>query len=193
MAVNFPGPYEIEMTYTTDGLQHIQRLNCDVQGSVNPGDPLSGITLETKDSVGLPILTAIDEWSDLIIDRLNTGDTVDAFNFWKYTPLTFDRTFINAGAIAKAGLQAGASNESHQMTLTFRTLEGNSMKVVILETVETSQDRVPYASLGAVTKLIMDYVSGSDTWFLARDTSYPISSLNGVGGQNEAIFKIRHR
>lgn len=193
MAVNFPGPFEIEMTYTVGTLQHTQRINCDVQGSVSPGDPLSGITLETRDSVGLAVLTAVDEWADLIAARLNTGDTVDGFNFWEYAVGTFDRTFINAGTIAKAGTQAGASVESHQMTMTFRTLEGNSMKIIILESVETSKDRIPYASLGATTKAIMDYVAASDTWLLARDTSYPIASLNGVGGENEAVFKIHHR
>jgi len=193
MAANFPGPYELEIFYTAGSLLHVQRLNCDTSVEAFPGDPLTTTLLNLRGGGTQAVDLAISTWIVLLAPMYNVANTFDSANLWKYTAGTFDRVFINAQTIGLPGLSATATNNNHQSTYTFRTLEGNNMKIVLLDDVRTSEIREPYGSLTGSPKALMDFVSGTTNFLLARDTSYPIASLNVVGGQNEALFKIRNR
>ena len=63
---NFPGEWEVEIKYTVDGMQHSQKLNCNVQGAPVIGDAANTITLDTRDGVGVLLDAAVTAWVDLI-------------------------------------------------------------------------------------------------------------------------------
>jgi len=193
MASNFPGPYELEIKYTVSSVEHVHRVSCDTVGTPTVGDLPTAITLQTKDTVGILLNTAVTAYVALLKVRYHTSVTFTSFDFWKYTPLTYIRQWISTGVLSVAGTSTGSTSLAQQSTFTYRTLEGNIMRTVLLESIDDTKDRVPYASAPASVKAIMDYIVASDTWVLARDTSYPISPLNAVGGQNEAVFKARYR
>lgn len=193
MALNFPGPYEVELFYTVDGITHTARYNCDTVGTPTPGDLPSTIDLAIRGGGMVQLDTAIAAWVLIWKATFDIPSSFDSFNLWKYDPGTFDRTFISAGTIGTAGTNVLTAIPAQQSTLTFRTLEGNNMRVTMLETTETTLDRVPYAGIGVFYQTIMDFVVSTDNWILARDTSYPIASLNFLGGQNERTFRQRHR
>ncbi len=193
MALNFPGPYEVELRYTVSGLIHTQRINCDVVGTPSPGDLPASINLVSRDASNPVLTTAVTAWVTLIKAAFNTATTFDDFTLWKYTPLTFDKTFISTGTLAIAGTDAALHVANIQQILTFRTQEGGPMRVVLMEVTSANELRTSYAASSALYQTFMDFVSGLSSWFLARDTSYAIASLNVVGGQNEALFKIRNR
>lgn len=193
MPTNFPGPYEIEINYESGGLTHKHRISCDVQTAPTVGDDPTVITLETKDSAGITLSAAVAAWINLIKPRYKTTATFLSYDFWKYTVGTFSRTWISTGILGIAGTSTGDTVLAQQSTFTFRTLEGNIMRHVLLESIDNTNSVVPYASAPATVQALMDYTVASNTWMLARDTSYPIAQLNAVGGQNETIFKKRYR
>jgi hypothetical protein len=122
-----------------------------------------------------------------------TFTTYIGYNVWKYTPGTFVRTFITGVTLGTNGLSANPPQPAHQDILTFKTQEGNEMRLVFLETVLTFQgiDNAPLAD--ANMDALFDYVIGTNNWIVARDTSYPIVQFNWLGGQNEKTFKQRYR
>ena len=67
------------------------------------------------------------------------------------------------------------------------------MRITLMEPTSPNELRFTYAASSALYQSFMDFVSGATSWMLARDTSYPIANLHVVGGQNEAVFKIRNR
>lgn len=193
MALNFPGPYEIELFYSVNGIVHISRINCDVSGNPTPGDDPDTIDLIQQNTSLVKVDVAVAAYVDLWKVHFNTSSTFDSYNLWKYDVGTFDRTFITAETLAVSGTNAQATTIAHQHTLTFRTTEGNNMKLVMLESSETKLIRESYAASGQQVKDIMDFVVGDTGWLLARDTSYPIASLNSVGGENERVSRTRYR
>lgn len=193
MAKNYPGPYEIELHYDVDGEEHVARYNCDVVTAPTPGQDPATINLATRDGAGIFLSVAVNEWVNLLKARFDTGTNFAFYNFYSIAPLSTVRTFITTGTLNVAGTSVSSPRLAGQMTYTFRTAEGNTMKIVTLESVDISDIRVPYAGTGAGNQAIMDYVIASDTWFLARDTSCPIAAMNVVGGQNEAVFRSRYR
>lgn len=193
MAINFPGPDEVEINYTCFNLDHSMRLNCKVVGTPIVGqDPT---TIEVLQRSGFPL--ALDVAVDLFVEKLLPLFAPDAtfndYNLYQYTEGTFDKTYITTGSLAEDGTAAGVTQLAHQNTVTFRTQEGNGMKIVLLESESTNQLKLPYATVGTTYKNLMDYLTGTTNWILARDTSYPVVPLNVVGGQNEKLFRIRYR
>ena len=193
MAQNFPGPYEVELFYTVDSLQHAMRINCAVQGTPAPGDSVLSISLKERGGGTVILETAVVAFVDLLKVHYDPLATFDSYNFWRYDAGTFDRTFISSNTLGVAGTNAGSPTLSHQSTLTFRTEEGGTMRLVLLESRDSIQNRVPYASNGAAYQAIFDFVVSTSSWLKPRDTSWAIASLNRVGGENERLFKKRNR
>jgi hypothetical protein len=193
MAVNYPGPYEIELKYVYLTFEHVLRINCDVQSAPSVGDDPSTITLETRDTAGIALDDAVDEITDLLIPLFEDATTFTSFNFWKYTASSFVKTFITSGDISKDGTFVGTNTLAGQKIYTCRTQEGGIFKMVLMEPAIGDSLITAYGSLGGSNQAVMDYICASDTWMLARDTSYPIVPLNACNGQNEKVFRQRYR
>lgn len=194
MALNFPGPYEMRFFYTVDNLQHVQKINCDVVGTPVVGEDSANITLQTKDSVGVNMETAADAygalWQDFFDD---TAATLDRVELWRYAAESTDATYISSYDLALDGESVvGEYKAAQQVTLSFRTQEGGIMRLVYLETPLTFNVVRPIQPATAL-KAMADYVVASDTWMLARDTSYPVVGISEAGGENEAIWRKRYR
>lgn len=193
MAVNYPGPYQLDIHYTVSGETHVAKYNVNLETAPSPGDSMSLINLVQRDGGLTPILSAITDWVNVIKAQFHTSVTFDLAELWSVAPLSTDRTYINSQTIGIAGTSSNPVNLAHQVTMTFRTVEGGVMKIILLETSGVTLVREPYAGAHPGYQAIMDYVEGDDGWFLGRDTSYPIAKLNVIGGQNERVFKKRYR
>lgn len=194
MAQNFPGPYAVEIEYDVDDVSHKMTLNCDVTGSPAPGDIPSSISLVTRDGVGAQLDLAVNAFAALWMPNLNNANSTRAYTLWKYTPLSTERQFITTDTLTVSGGASGGTVLAHQSTLTFRTQEGNGMRIVILEDALTFNTRSPLASPDVTNyNALRDFIVSDSNWVLARDTSYPIAALNLTGGQNERVFKVRYR
>lgn len=197
MALNYPGPYEVRIYYDvaigTKTLSHVQRVNVSPLAAVNPGDEFSTIDVDTKSGIGNALDTIVDGWIAALQPLYGAAEA--DFNFaelWAYAPNSFDATFISAYGIGLPGT-GSASLAGGQWIASFRTIEGGSMKISLMETNVAAGPKRAYAGLSANEQAIVNYVQASTGAFLARDTSFPLTFTNVFPGQNEKTFKQRYR
>lgn len=193
MVTNFPGPYEVRLRYTTDGITHVTKLNCFVDGTPTPGTPSTSIDVVQRDASLLNIETALTEYLAPLRDFFPTTATYDYAELWSYPPASTDGTFITGWVVGLAGLNANPVSAASQQTLTYRTLEGNIYKQVLLEYSVGGNGQVTYASDSADWQEVVDYMLSDDSWVIGRDTSFPIAYIRRSAGQNEALFRRRFR
>lgn len=198
MAINYPGPYEVRIFYTTTVssvvLTHTQRLNIALIEPVVPGTAFNLIGTVSADATPDSLNTIIDEWVAILRPLLSSsGSSVVYAELWKYTPGTFEAEFVSSYDINLAGSNAGTTTLASQSIWTFRTAEGGILKINLIEGVVSQGAKTLYAAQGAASKALVDYVLRSDRVWLGRDTSYPFSHIAQFPGQNEAVFKRRLR
>ena len=199
MVQNFPGPFELRFSFTalaaTDPLSHTQRLNLDLTSDPAPGTAFLDIDVVTRGGVATPDLeTVVEAWLTLIAPRFETLTTFGIVELWKYSPLSFESTFISSRNPSKAtGDDASATVKANQEIYTLRTVEGGIYRMNLMETVEPSVIVLAFTTGIAEVDAIFNFITSSVNWILARDTSYPFSSLNYLPGQNEKSFRQRFR
>lgn len=206
MTLNYPGPYELRIAYTPDTLaattlQHMQRVNVKLVEPAAQGQAFSAYNFEDINGVVTQTLdTLVEDWLTAIMAAFNDGTTVDSVELWKYpTAQSFDSIFwATYQPTANAGTSVSSGQAGNQSIFTFRSQEGGTMKVSLMEPVDAMAPPVAYAALSAVNKAIVDFVLGGDgvnysAPFLARDTSYPFAFNRLFVGQNESTFKKRNR
>lgn len=193
MTLYLPGPWELEFLYTEAGLTHIQRLNCQtfVEGAV--GDPLSAFTLERRANVPTSALTLATAWVNLIKPLFAATTNFTVVNLYKYNAGSLSKVFYSTATLGLVGTSGAAYSPTQQLILSFRSQLGNSVKISLLEIATNSQVRQPIDDAPANVQAIADFVSGADSWILARDGSYPIGQLNACYGKNDSIEKKRFR
>jgi len=198
MAVNLPGPYEIEFAmagWTSPVRTHVFRMSVAIVGTPAAGALPSAITVQ-KTGGGTATLQAVADqaWNFL---RLNWNNTITCtgFTLWKYVAGTYAKNFISAGAVANPAGTGTGLNAMHQTTLTFRSANGGVLKFVLLEGVNSGDNHsglVPNAAGTAVQKWAA-YVLSADNVALARDDSYPVAAMFDSRGQNERIWRKINR
>lgn len=195
MAANFPGPWQVIYHYTYDNLDHILSVNCDLDVVGDVGDPFTEFDVKLRSGGTQALETAVDDFIDLLRPWWYTDVTISHCELWKYTALSFDKTWYSALTLGLAGTATDPTNPASEIIWTMRTQEGGILKITQEETKSTSYSKVAWGSLGAGTPgdLLGDYLEAPTNWILARDTSYPIARLSLLPGQNERIFKQRYR
>ncbi|AXH78402.1 MAG: hypothetical protein [Circular genetic element sp.] len=190
---NFPGPYEIEIKYTIDGVTHVNRINCNIAIAPTIGEDVANIDLLTKLGNGINIDVAVKAYVNLVKVLYHSAVSFDSYDLYLYSAPNVPRTWFAVGSLGIVGTANSAYNPARMITLTYRTGEGGIMKNVWLEDSGSFQIRSTHANGDPNWAAVMDYVADNDTWFLAKDTSRPLVPLNIVGGQNERTFRKRYR
>lgn len=197
MAVNFPGPYEIEYSILVGTLTHVIRVNCIATPAPTVGDAFSAINVMTRTGTPAVLQTAVDGLWDVIRQAYNNAVSCTAVTLWRY-PVSgsLAKTYVSAGSVTNpAGSSGSATTQAHQFTPSFRTANGGILKMVLLETVFTSnvkQVLVPNVA-GSPDQRLAAYILSGSNWALGRDDSWPIAALYGSFGQNEATWRARYR
>lgn len=194
MAINFPGPYGVEIGYTVNGLQHKMNLNCDVTNSPNNGDAFSTINVAQNNGVDTQLDGAVDLLLGLIDGFFHTSDTFDYADLYIYTASSFERTLVSSYTPSiTAGASANSTEEASQAIYTFRTLEGGIARLVLMEPNFRDNSQLSYNALGASHQALADYVTGTTGWIIGRDTSRIWSFIRRSSGGNEKTFRQRYR
>lgn len=198
MAFNYPGPYEIRLFYSTTPvghpqMTHEQRLNCVVDSSPVPGTDFADITVETRSGANIALDVAVDQWVNLLQPNFHTSSEFVLAELWKYTPDTFDASFISAYEIVEVGTSVGATVVAGQAILSFRTVNGGIMRLNLMESIHAVGQQQTFPTSVVVINDIADAIVASTNEWYARDNSYPISRYKFSPGQNEALFKRRFR
>jgi hypothetical protein len=200
-ALNYPGPQQIRLFYTTSptgfpAIQHQARMNIQVSaGTVIPGTLFSALTVALRGGGSLALNTYIDNWVILMKVMMATAanNTIDYAELWQYPPLSFNGSFVSTYAINVAGTSALAALPAVQNMITFRTIEGGIMKLNFMEgwSGQGAVDTPPFAQAGF--QAIADFVISANNGWLGADTSYPFAIKALFPGQNEALFRKRYR
>lgn len=193
MVQNFPGPYEVEITYTENGLSHKHRVSFDCVSAPTPGDAPSAITVVTRDSVGAPLDTSVLAYVNVLKALYASTASFVSYDVWKYEPLTYTRSYITSGSLNVAGTNVLAFAAAQQITFTLRTSEGGIMRVVLLQPAVGGDVQEVYADMSGAQKAVVDHLLGTASWILAKDTSWPIVSMRLSRGQNEKIWRKLYR
>lgn len=200
MALNFPGPYQVRIFYTTTvssvAIQHVQSLNLDIAVAPDPGDDFVDITPVFRPGVTPDTLDlTIDTWVNSMKSVLSSGggNTIDRAELWKYEPLSFDSSFVTVYPINVAGTSGSAIVAGGQDIVTMRTTLGGLFKLSFMETVNIAGGVDPgtFASAG-VEALVLGIEDGSYPW-IGRDGGYPFARIARYPGINEALWKRRFR
>lgn len=194
MALNYPGPYEVRIYYTVSSRVHIQRLNCQMSLEGDPGDAFDQfVPLQRNGSAVTPLDTHVDNWIAVIKMLYNTANSFDYAELWKYAAESFEATYYSTYDIAVSGGTGGAAVVAGQLISTFRTQEGGTLKINLMETNQAVGVGVGYTGLGTNQKAVVDYVLAPENIWLGRDTSYPFAFNKMFPGQNERLFKKIYR
>lgn len=193
MVQNFPGPWQVEVDYTVDTLDHVMRLNCDVTSDPAVGDDFSTIQVDRRLSGAEYLDTLVDAFVALLQPAWTADCTFNNAHLFKYTPLSFERTWYSSYGIGVDGTHAGVYSKANETITTYRTQEGGIFRLTMEELFIDFFGKSSLAAAGAYQGDLRDFILGGDNWILARDTSYPVWPLYLLHGQNEAIFKRRYR
>lgn len=201
--LNYPGPYQVRLYYSTTPagfptIQHSARYNIDLLGAppIAPGTLFSAAGVKRRDAVAETLQAYVDRWVVLMKALMASAanNTIDYAELWYYTPLSFNAQYISTYAINVAGTNAGASTGAAEKIMTFRTMEGGSMRLHFEEMAASSggaPDTPPFTT--GADDAIQVMVSGVTNAWLGMDTSFPFATVALYPGQNEALFKKRFR
>lgn len=200
MVLNFPGPSQLRIFYTTSpgtegGVDHVLNLNFEPSVTPGPGDPFADIDVVPRVVAVHPLSTVTDEVVALLRPLMSAVDcTIVHAECWRYPPASFDAQYISSYPINLAATGAFAAVSSGQNIYTFRTIEGGILRVFCMEAGDLPGPSLTYADMNAANQAFVDYFTDdASSMFLARDTSYPAAFLKLHPGQSEAIFKNRNR
>lgn len=194
MTINYPGPYQVRVHYTTASRPHVQRLNVAVSGTPDPGLNMASYDFILRGGGTVQADTAIAAWIGLIDSLFNTATTnFTHYELWKYAPGTDDATFMSVLEGGATGASASAVVPAAQSRMSFISTEGGTMFIDFMETIHQLAVTDPYPFANADVQAVANFVISSSNWILAKDTSYPIAARNWNVGQNEALFKKIYR
>lgn len=194
MALNYPGPHELEILYTVGSNQHKMRLNFDSGAILTVGTPFTSINVLRRAAATSVLSTVTDAWVALIKPLWLAADTTfDSANCYQYVADSFEKIWISAYTIGVAATGVGSRLDSWMFSYSFRTAEGGGMRWMGMEPAGSQSDCVDFSSLVAAEQAVVNFILSSSNWILARDTSYPLAFTRACGGQNEAIFRRNHR
>lgn len=193
MAINLPGPYEIEIDYTFNSITHLMRYNCTIQTEPTVGDDFSTVIADTRSGGTLALDTAIDNFIAVFKATVNDQCTIGGATLWKYATGTYDRTYKGVYSIAQVGTAAIAPDLASQMIFTFRTFNGGRMRANILEGIGNGSTVTQYGQLSGAGLNFANHFLDDDCIFHARDNTFAALCLRALAGQNEALFKRRYR
>lgn len=194
MASNFPGPYQIEVNYTVDSRDHIMRLNCDVDTEPTAGEDPANIDLVQRDGSTVNLGTAVNALVALFAPLYYDDASFNSYTLWKYDAGTFNRTYKSAGTLSIVGSTSGSAEPASYSQLTFGTVLGGKMSIVLIEGRLATPVKLPLSNTGS-TQIddIRDYVLSADAWMIGYDNSFAVRGINYLRGQNEALFKKYYR
>jgi len=198
MAQNFPGPLEIEFAYTVAGVKHKMRQSFSVAppATVTPGQNPNTIFPLLRDTGASPVSIVqhtqdlVDKIQPIFNDTDASGGVVDVY---EYTPGTYDRTWITSftsGFVPSSAIPTGLAS---QTTLTFRSTKGGIGRLVLLETVGSTNDQIEPGDFDlTIQELVTEFVSNGSPW-RTRDDGFFLTPIRLSPGQNETIWRKRYR
>lgn len=196
MALNFPGPYEVRIKYRVGatGRDHVAKLNCNITTDPPVGHPFNLILVEQNDTTTIALNAAVDALLTLWAPFFRNTDSFGPVELWKNVPNSFEATYVSTYApTVTVGTAGAGSVTAGQVIITFRTFEGGTAKVVLMETTKPSAIKQGFPFADAQADALADYLVGNDGWVIGRDTARFAAGSGFFPGINEKLYKESFR
>src|SRR5690349_10646110 len=137
MAINYPGPYEIEYNltgWTSPARTHVHRVNVIALGTPAPGTLATAIDIQKMGGATAKLNVVANQYWEFV--RLIYPNTISCvgYTLWKYVPGTHAKDFIAAGTLTNvAGSNVSAIVIAWQDVLSFRSANGGILKLQYME------------------------------------------------------------
>lgn len=199
MPINYPGPFEVRINYTTNETPaaiavHQLRLSCRMSITGDPGDPFSAwIPYEKSGSAVTNLATHVDTLVTKLRPFFATATDLTNAELWEYGEGSFDAVYRSVYPLGLNGASGSATQNASQAIMTLRTVAGGIMKVDLRGTIyaPTITATYPFAP-GPATDLANYLISGNSIWW-GRDNSYALVPLRWMAGQNEKAWRTAFR
>jgi len=197
MTINYPGPWEIRINYTTvhsgKVWPHQHRLSIAMSGEGDFGDPFSAWTYLARDASS----DGMDQWLADYIGvadyQFHTDTDFTTAELWKYAVGTFNADFYAVEVIGANGTSAVATVPDAQTIYTIRTTAGGVVKSDWRDTVFTPATYESYPFAITDKNSYIEFLSNAQSPVIGRDNSYAFAPLKFLPGGNERYFKKRLR
>lgn len=198
MANSRVGQYQIE--YIVDGFtsptrSHALRVYVAPTAPVSVGTVMADVDLQALGGGSVDAVVAANAFWEFIRPMYNNSISSSFATLWRYATNT-SRDFITATPLTNPLCTGGAPTAKQQDTLTFRTALGGLMKIVLLETNQSGDTRVPLVAnpAGNVHQRLAAHIMSSSGVVVGIDNSFPVTPLRDSRGENEALqTKLRRR
>lgn len=198
MPLNYPGPYEIRLNYTTNEPapygEHQLRLSLDLATVADPGEDFDQfVVLNTNGSTGNDLDYEVESFLAFLGDFHNSAGEYTSVELWEYEEGTFNASYLAAYTPIAQPSDAGSTQAHSQGIITFRTRGGGIAKVDIrgITIAPGTTQSYPFDS-GTAGALAAYMISSSVPW-LGRDNTGFLLPLKFLPGTNEAAWKDRYR
>lgn len=198
MTLNFKAPYGVRLFYTTTPagqplMEHTHEFFVDLTSPFPPGTEAGDIELKSPDSSNPPF----PNFAELYVLKLQpffaTSTTFIRAELWKYATGTNDGTFITVHPIGEPGTAVTGSVAAHQVTMTFRSLEGGIARVQLMETKFSGTGQASFPTGVAEIDDFAATLTGLSSPVIARDGSRLIVANKFSETQNEKLAEKRFR
>jgi hypothetical protein len=194
---NYPGPWEIRIAYTTNfgsgDKDHTMRVSVDVDSDPGPGSAFADYDLKSRAGLYYTAASFVDALVTVVKELYPAAASFNSAELWKYASGTFNAAFQSAYTIGVAGVNGASSHLHGQGILTFRSQNGGSARLNLMEPVLTPGPTLQYPTSTTIIDDVFDFITASQSPVLARDGGYLFAPLNWLPGRNERLFKKDYR
>jgi hypothetical protein len=173
-------------------MEHVERHWINVTGGVDPGGDLSDFEITQRNGVPGNADVSVDAMVAALISRHSTVSEINRAELWAASVGSDDFIFYSTYTIAEIGTVASSAQVALQETYTFRSADGKTGRIQIMEGVTAGNGRNSYP-FGGTAQTLADYFSGSTSPFITRSRAPFVSPINLLFGQNEQLFEKRFR
>lgn len=194
MPLNFIGPYYVELTYRVAGHSHKMGFSCNIDGNPVVGSELTAMDFICKDGSLYPVRDGIDDLVAVLRPYYPAQGVFESVVVYSVVPMSNTKNFLAAGTLGVVGSASQSYTPAHQLTLTFITQEGGTMRATLLETFASALTIVPQSSFPTgIAFNLGEFFVKSNAWVLGRDTSYAVAKRSYAGSINNRLEKRRYR
>lgn len=198
MPEHFDGIWELRLIYTVTpsgftAMEHRMTLDVNVTSDPDVGALFPDIDVTGRSGA----IIALDTWCDDLITVLEPAfgatASLSRFELWKIPEGTYAGVFYSAYGIGAAGTGASPNVAAWQLTLTFRSLQGGTARLQLMESMAGGNSKIspPYSSAW-ITDLA-DFITAPASPVFARDNSFVFAQIHECQGQNERLWRKRYR
>lgn len=190
--------HQMRLFYTTTIssvlLEHQHNLYVNVTSDPDPGDAFSTISVVQRTGGSATLLATLTGYLTVLRPCFDAATDITRAELWvAATSDSEDYTYLATEVIGLSGTAGTAAQVAQQATFTFRAVNGNPMRIQLMESYFTGNSKLSFPTSSAVANALAAALTGGTSAFVNKRGSPAIAAINFLCGQNEKLFNERFR